>query len=118
MFNLLRLGRRRSGVRHGTASAAVGGDFLRLLHIELLGLLRFLAVEFGLALGIDRALAALNFWHYVHNVVQFPLWLSLITILFPAAMFALAVFIYRGLLRRGNPWLAILAFPLNIVAAE
>jgi hypothetical protein len=72
---------------------------------------------FAVAL-IARALAALNFWHYVHNVVQFPLWLSLITILFPAAMFALAVFIYRGLLRRGNPWLAILAFPLNIVAAE
>lgn len=72
---------------------------------------------FAVAL-IARALAALNFWHYLRDVVQFPLWLSLATILVPAACFALAVVLYRGLLRKGNPWLAMLAFPVVMVAAE
>jgi apolipoprotein N-acyltransferase len=73
---------------------------------------------FAVAL-IARALpAALNFWHYLRQVVQFPLWLVLVTILVPAALFALAVVFYRGLLRRGNPGLAMLAFPVTIVAAE
>ena len=68
---------------------------------------------------IARALAdALNFWHYLHDVVQFPVWLVLVTILVPAASFALAAVLYRGMLRRGNPWLAALAFPAVIVAAE
>ena len=68
---------------------------------------------------VARALAAaLNFWHYLRHVVQFPLWLLLVTILVPAALFALAVVFYRGLLRKGNPWLAMLAFPVTIVAAE
>jgi len=68
---------------------------------------------------VARALAsALSFWHYLHDVVQFPVWLVLVTILVPAASFALAVVFYRGLLRKGNPWLAMLAFPVTIVAAE
>jgi apolipoprotein N-acyltransferase len=67
---------------------------------------------------IARALAALNFWHYLRQVVQFPLWLSLITILVPAALFALAVVVYRGLLRKGSAWFAMIAFPVTIVAAE
>jgi apolipoprotein N-acyltransferase len=65
-----------------------------------------------------RALAGLNFWHYVRHVVQFPLWLTLATLLVPAIWFALSVVLYRGLLRRGNPWLASLAFPTVIVASE
>jgi apolipoprotein N-acyltransferase len=65
-----------------------------------------------------RALAGLNFWHYLRQVVQFPLWISLITILVPAALFALAVVVYRGLLRNSNPWLATIAFPVTIVAGE
>ncbi|HTY85194.1 MAG TPA: nitrilase-related carbon-nitrogen hydrolase [Silvibacterium sp.] len=72
---------------------------------------------FNVAL-IARALGALNFWHYIRDVVQFPLWLSLATILIPAAMFAFAVAFYCGLMRKGNPWLAILAFPVTMVAAE
>jgi len=42
----------------------------------------------------------------------------LVTILVPAASFALAVAFHRGLLRKGNPWLAMLAFPVTVVAAE
>ncbi|MGA8438609.1 MAG: nitrilase-related carbon-nitrogen hydrolase [Candidatus Sulfotelmatobacter sp.] len=73
---------------------------------------------FAVAL-IARALAAaFNFWQYLRHVVQFPLWLVLVTIFVPATCFALAVVFYRGLLRRGNPWLAMFAFPVTIVAAE
>jgi apolipoprotein N-acyltransferase len=68
---------------------------------------------------VARALAgALSFWGYLRHVVQFPIWLALVTILVPAASFALAVALYRGLLRKGNPWLAMLAFPVTMVAAE
>jgi apolipoprotein N-acyltransferase len=73
---------------------------------------------FAVAL-VARALAlAFNFWHYLRQVVQFPLWLVLVTILVPAASFALAVVFYRGLMQRGYPWLATLAFPVTMVAAE
>ena len=65
-----------------------------------------------------RSLGTLNVWNYLHHVVQFPLWLVLITVLVPAASFALAIVFYRGLLRNGSPWLATLAFPMTIVAAE
>jgi len=65
-----------------------------------------------------RALAGLSFWNYLHHVVQFPLWLELITILIPSACFAFAVVFYRWWLRKDNPWLAAIAFPAVIVAAE
>ena len=65
-----------------------------------------------------RALAGLNFWNYLRQTVQFPLWLALVTILVPAASFAFAALFYRGLLRKGHPWLAALAFPVAMVAAE
>jgi len=65
-----------------------------------------------------RALAGLNFWNYLRHTVQFPLWLVLFTILIPAASFAFAVALYRGLLRKGSPWLAVAAFPAAMVAAE
>jgi apolipoprotein N-acyltransferase len=73
---------------------------------------------FAVALAARTLAAAFNFWDYLRHVVQFPIWLSLVTILVPAASFALAVAFYRGLLRKGNPWLAMLAFPVTIVAAE
>ncbi len=73
---------------------------------------------FAVAL-VARALAgALNFWTYLSHVVQFPLWLTLATILVPAVLFALAVIFYRALLRKENPWLAMLTFPVIMVAAE
>jgi apolipoprotein N-acyltransferase len=73
---------------------------------------------FAAALVARSLAAAFNFWHYVHDIVQFPIWLVLVTILVPAASFALAVVFYRGLLRKGNLWLALLVFPVTIVAAE
>ena len=65
-----------------------------------------------------RALGGLVWWSYLRNVVQFPLWLTLSFVLIPATWFALSVALYRGVLRKGNPWLAALAFPCAVVAAE
>ena len=65
-----------------------------------------------------RALAGLDFWNYLHNVVQFPLWLTLVTVLVPSIGFAFAVVLYGAWMRKGNPWLAALAFPAVIVAVE
>jgi apolipoprotein N-acyltransferase len=73
---------------------------------------------FAVALIARTLAAALSFWGYLRQVVQFPLWLVLVTILVPAISFALAVALSRGLLRKGKPWLAMLAFPVTIVAAE
>lgn len=73
---------------------------------------------FAVALVARALAAALNFWHYLRYVVQFPLWLVLVTILLPATLFALAVIFYRGLMRKGNAGLATLAFPVTMVAAE
>jgi apolipoprotein N-acyltransferase len=73
---------------------------------------------FAVALVARAVPAAFDFWNYLRNVVQFPLSIVWITILVPAVSFALAVVFYRGLLRRGNPWFAILAFPVTVVAAE
>jgi apolipoprotein N-acyltransferase len=73
---------------------------------------------FAVALIARTLAAALSFWDYLLQVVKFPVWLALVTILVPALSFALAVASYRGLLRRGNPWLAMFAFPVTIVATE
>jgi apolipoprotein N-acyltransferase len=73
---------------------------------------------FAVALVARSFAATFNFWHYVRDIVQFPIWLVVVTILVPAASFALAVVFYRGLLRKGNLWLALLAFPVTVVAAE
>ncbi len=72
---------------------------------------------FAVALAA-RALAGLDFWNYLHSVVQFPLWLAFVTVLVPSIGFAFAVVLYRAWMRRGNPWLAALAFPAVIVAEE
>jgi apolipoprotein N-acyltransferase len=65
-----------------------------------------------------RALAGLNLWSYTRHDIQLPLWAALAFVLTPALLFALAVLLYRGLLRRGDPWLAMLGFPAAMVAAE
>ncbi len=72
---------------------------------------------FAVALAA-RALAELGFWNYLHSVVQFPLWLTLVTVLVPSIGFAFAVVFYGVWMRKGNPWLAALAFPAAVVAAE
>jgi apolipoprotein N-acyltransferase len=65
-----------------------------------------------------RALGGLSFWHYLRHVVELPLWLSVTSILVPAALFATAVAIYRGLLRTGHPFLGATAFPVFTVGGE
>jgi len=72
---------------------------------------------FAVAL-IARALAALNFWSYLRQIFRYPLPLMLSIILVPAILFALAVVLYRMLVRKGRPWLAALAFPVAMVAGE
>jgi apolipoprotein N-acyltransferase len=73
---------------------------------------------FAVALAARSLAAAFNFWHYVHDIVQFPFWLTLLTVLVPGVFFALATIFYRALLRKGSLWLAMLAFPVAIVAEE
>jgi apolipoprotein N-acyltransferase len=67
---------------------------------------------------VAHALAALNYWSYLRHVVLFPLGPSLAMVLIPAAWFAVAVVLYRGFVRKGNPWLAAFAFPVTMVAGE
>jgi apolipoprotein N-acyltransferase len=66
---------------------------------------------------IARAIGGTNMWTY-HERLQFPLFLNVETLLIPAAIFALAVLLFRAFVRQGRPWLAILAFPTCMVAAE
>lgn len=65
-----------------------------------------------------RAIAGMNLWHYIHGIVQVPLGVAIAALLIPAACFSLAVMLHRGLLRKGRPWLAALAFPVTITGAE
>jgi len=65
-----------------------------------------------------HAIAGLNLWHYMRSIVQFPFWLTLLTLLVPSAWFGFAVVLHRFWVRKGNPWLAVIAFPAVIVAAE
>ena len=67
---------------------------------------------------LGRGLGMLSFWHYLRDTVQFPLWLSFITVLAPAAIVGLAVVLYRGLLCKDMRWRAALAFPTVMVAGE
>lgn len=68
---------------------------------------------------VARALAlGFDFWHYLRQVVQFPLGLTLATVLIPAVLFALAVIFYRELLRKGTLLSAVLAFPVVMVVGE
>jgi apolipoprotein N-acyltransferase len=65
-----------------------------------------------------RALAGLNLWNYARHDIHIPLPMALATIFIPAAYFSVALLMYRGLLRKGSPWLAILGFPVALVAAQ
>ena len=73
---------------------------------------------FAIALAARASAAAFSFWGYMHQTVQLPIWLTLVTILLPSAVFALGILFYRALVGKGNPALAMLAFPLTIVAGE
>lgn len=63
-------------------------------------------------------LGNLNLWHYTHDVLRIPPLLLAAILGVPALVFALAVLLFRGLLRRDAPWSAILAFPAAWVSYE
>lgn len=66
---------------------------------------------------VARAIGGSNMWSY-HGRLQFPLFLNMETLLIPAVIFALAVLLFRAFVRQRRPWLALLAFPTCMVAAE
>jgi apolipoprotein N-acyltransferase len=65
-----------------------------------------------------RVLGGLSMWNYNHQQLHFPLWLALGILLLPAIEFTLAVLLFRAFFRRGQIWLAVLAFPSITVAFE
>src|SRR5581483_8605438 len=67
---------------------------------------------------IARALGFLNLWNYLRHGILIPVWLLLAMLLIPSALFAIGVLLYRVLIGKGRPWLAALAFPSTVVAAE
>jgi apolipoprotein N-acyltransferase len=60
----------------------------------------------------------LNMWHYFAAAIQVPLAGRVEIAVGPALFFALAVLLYRALLRRGAFWSALLAFPAVWVSFE
>ena len=64
------------------------------------------------------SLGNLNRDHYYATSLQVPLVGRIVIVLGQALVFALAVVLYRALLRRGAPWCALVAFPAVWVAFE
>jgi len=63
-------------------------------------------------------LGTLSFWKYLRSDIHMPLGAALLTLLVPAAAFALAVLMFRSFFRRGQVWLAVLAFPSLLVGYQ
>ena len=73
---------------------------------------------FSAALLARTLAAGFDFWFYIHNVVNFPVWLAVITILVPGVYFSAGVLLYRRLLKMERWWSAALTFPAAMVAGE
>ncbi len=73
--------------------------------------------SFGLAF-LAWLLGDLNLWSYFHDALGAPLPILAQIFGSEALMFALAVLLFHGLLRRGHAWLAALAFPAFWVSFE
>ncbi len=56
-------------------------------------------------------LGALNMWRYYSAVITIPTAIVVEILAIPALVFALAVVLFRGLLRRGAGWPAVIAVP-------
>jgi apolipoprotein N-acyltransferase len=69
----------------------------------------------GVAL-LASALGRLSMWHYNRQSISLPLSVSLESVLVPALLFAIAVLLYRAFAIRRQTWLAVLSFPLTLVA--
>src|ERR1700730_2561402 len=55
----------------------------------------------ALAAGLAWFLGTFNMWHYFHDALKLPLFLMAASFATLALVFALAVLLYRALLRRG-----------------
>lgn len=66
---------------------------------------------------LAMTLARLDLWSY-YRLLHIPLVICIAALVLPAAVFALAVGLYRSFLLRGRPALAVLAYPAVIVGYE
>src|ERR1700735_192385 len=64
------------------------------------------------------AVGGLNLWHYFTAALHAPLAQRVEIAAAPAVMFALAVLLFRALLKRGAWWSALLSFPVAWVSYE
>lgn len=72
----------------------------------------------ALVAGCAMMLGILNVWGLLHGALHLPLPLLVRIYLTEGAMFALAVLLYRALVRRRAYWSALIAFPAFLVAFE
>jgi apolipoprotein N-acyltransferase len=63
-------------------------------------------------------LGSLNLWHFMVSAMGMPALMWVAGFGFFALMFAVAVLLFRTLLRKGAPWSALLAFPATWVSFE
>lgn len=67
---------------------------------------------------LARLFGELNMWHYLRDLLNIPLVVSLFILLLPGLVFALAVLLFRRFLLRSEVWRAAIAFPAVWVAYE
>jgi len=68
--------------------------------------------------GCAWLLGSLNMWQYFHGVLRAPFFVLAEVFIGPSLIFAAAVLLFRALVRRGYPWLALLSFPAMWVVFE
>ena len=71
----------------------------------------------ALVAALSWLAGSLNLWHYL-SVVDVPPMARIAICTVPALVFAVAVWLFRALLRRGAWWSALLAFPAMWVSIE
>ena len=71
----------------------------------------------ALTAALSWFIGNLNLWHYL-SVVDLPPAARVAIFAIPALVFAVAVLLFRALLRRGACWSALLAFPAMWVSTE
>lgn len=64
------------------------------------------------------AYGGLNLWHYLQDVIRLPLFVAVQIAAMSTLTFALATMSHRGLLLRGHPLAATLAYPALLLAFE
>jgi apolipoprotein N-acyltransferase len=72
----------------------------------------------GLVAVVAWFAGGLSMWHYFRDVLHAPLAVAANVVIGPALVFAVAVLLFRALLRRGAVWSALVAFPAAWVTFE